>query len=265
MSPTDIELARQVAADAGRLLREIRDAFGPVDPDDKPRLKQLRDTADRDSNALIMAALRQARPGDAILSEEDVDSSARLEAARVWIVDPLDGTWEYGQGRSDWGVHVALWCAEGQRGAGRLTATVVDLPAMGLVRTTHDSDPALPGLPSDRPYRVVVSRTRPPADIEAIVQRWAGLLGHQVEVVNVGSVGAKVEEILAGRAEAYLHDTGFREWDLAAPMGVAQHYGLVVEHIDGAPIALNQMPPWVPSVLITRPDLAQTLRQAVQG
>jgi 3'-phosphoadenosine 5'-phosphosulfate (PAPS) 3'-phosphatase len=84
-------------------------------------------------------------------------------------------------------------------------------------------------------------------------------------VVNVGSVGAKVEEILAGRAEAYLHDTGFREWDLAAPMGVAQHYGLVVEHIDGAPIALNQMPPWVPSVFITRPDLAQTLRQAVQG
>lgn len=253
---TDIDLARSVAADAGRLLVQIRDTMGPTAP-----VKELRATADRDSNTLIMAALREARPDDAILSEEDVDSDARLTARRVWIVDPLDGTWEYGQGRTDFGVHIALWDAD----AGQLAATVVDLPAMGLVRTTHDEAPSLPDLPTDRPYRVVASRTRPPADIDGIVARWAALLGHDVEVVNVGSVGAKVEEILAGRAEAYLHDTGFREWDLAAPMGVALHYGLVVEHIDGAPIRLNQMPPWVPSVLITRPELADSLRHAVQG
>lgn len=251
---SDIELARSVAAEAGRLLLQIRKDFGQG-----AEVKQLRDTADRDSNTFIMAALREARPDDAILSEEDVDSDARLTARRVWIVDPLDGTWEYGQGRSDFGVHIALW------EAGALPATVVDLPAMGLVRTTHDEAPDLPALPTDRPYRVVVSRTRPPADIDGIVARWAALLGHDVEVVNVGSVGAKVEEILAGRAEAYLHDTGFREWDLAAPMGAALHYGLVVEHIDGAAIRLNQMPPWVPSVLITRPELADSLRQAVGG
>lgn len=254
----DLELARRVAAQAGSLLLRIRESFGEVDPQDAARLKEMRAAGDRDSNALIMSALREARPDDAILSEEDVDSDARLTADRVWIVDPLDGTWEYGQGRSDFGVHVALW----QRGS--LPATVVDLPAMGLVRTSLDPDPQLPDLPS-RPYRVVVSRTRPPADIDGVVARWSRMLGHDVEVVNVGSVGAKVEEIIAGRAEAYLHDTGFREWDLAAPMGVALRYGLVVEHIDGAEIRLNQMPPWVPSVLITRPELADSLRAAVRG
>lgn len=260
MEQSDITLARTVAAEAGALLLQIRESFGDIDPQDTDVLKQLRAAGDRDANALIMAALRAARPGDAILSEEDVDSDARLTAQRVWIVDPLDGTWEYGQGRSDFGVHIALWDAT----AG-LTATVVDLPALGLVRTSEDADPALAALPTDRPYRVVVSRTRPPADIDGIVQRWAQILQHEVEVVNVGSVGAKVEEILAGRAEAYLHDTGFREWDLAAPMGVALRYGLVVEHIDGAAIRLNQMPPWVPTILICRPDLAGSLREAVRG
>ena len=240
---TDIDLARQVAAEAGRLLVAIRNEFGPIDPADKERLKALRDTADRQSHELIVAALVAARPADAVLSEEGEDDAARLTADRVWIVDPLDGTWEYGQGRPDFGVHIALWVAPQGDAPGRLTATVVDLAATGTVRTTHDEDPQLPPLPHDRPYRIVASRTRPPADLDAIVVRWQELCGHPAEVVSVGSVGAKVEEILTGHAEAYLHNTGFREWDLAAPMGVAHRYGLIVENWEGAAIPLNQMPP----------------------
>ncbi len=261
---TDVELARAIALRAGRLLLLHRTAFGPVAPDDHARLRQLRDQADRASHDLIAAALAQARPGDAVLSEEGTDDDARLTAARVWIVDPLDGTWEYGQGRDDFGVHIALWLAPTDGAPGRLSATVVDLSAMGTVRTSHDPDPQLPVLVQDRPYRIVVSRTRPPAGIAGIVDRWRKLTGHAAEVVSVGSVGAKVEEILSGRAEAYLHDTGFREWDLAAPMGVAHRYGLVVEHWDGSAITLNQMPPWVPNVLVARPELADSLRRAVR-
>lgn len=262
---TDEALAADVAAKAARLLVAIRDEFGPVAADDKARLKQLRDTADRQSHELIIAELHSARPEDAVLSEEGEDDDARLGAARVWIVDPLDGTWEYGQGRPDFGVHIALWFAPDGQNPERLGATVVDLAAAGIVRTSADPDPVLPPLPADRPYRIVVSRTRPPAGLDGVVARWAALIGREVEVVSVGSVGAKVEEILSGNAEAYLHDTGFREWDLAAPMGVAHHYGLIVEHWDGAAIRLNQMPPWVPNVLVTRPELAATLRQAVRG
>jgi 3'(2'), 5'-bisphosphate nucleotidase len=111
----------------------------------------------------------------------------------------------------------------------------------------------------------VASRTRPPANLDAIVARWQEITGHPVEVVNVGSVGAKVEEILTGRAEAYLHNTGFYEWDLAAPMGVARHYGLVIEHWDGSRIELNQMPPFVRDVMVVRPELAESLRQAIRS
>lgn len=262
---TDLALARRVAARAGQLLLEHRTSFGPVDPDDKARLKELRDSADRLSHDYIAAELHGARPSDIVLSEEGQDDEARLTAERVWIVDPLDGTWEYGQGRADFGVHVALWHAPADGQPGRLSATVLDMPAVDIVRTSGDPDAALPPLPADRPLRIVASRTRPPAGMDAIVERWSAAAGRMVEVVNVGSVGAKVEEILAGRAEAYLHDTGFREWDLAAPMGVAQQYGLVVEHWDGAAITLNRMPPWVPNVLVVRPDLADSLRRAVRG
>ncbi len=261
----DVELAREIAAQAGQLLVSHREQFGPVDPDDRGRLRALRDSADRLAHEHIAAALGAARPEDGLLSEEGKDDEARLRSERVWIVDPLDGTWEYGQGRSDFGVHIALWLAPSGSTPGRLAATVVDLPAAGIVRTTADPKPQLGPLPLDRPWRVVASRTRAPENLEGIVARWQELAGHEIEVVNVGSVGAKVEEILAGRAEAYLHDTGFYEWDLAAPMGVAQHYGLVIEHWDGSDIVLNQMPPFVRNVLVARPDVAATLREAVRG
>ncbi len=262
---TDIELAREVAAQAGRLLVEFRTDFGPVAADDKEALRRLRDGADQRSHEFIAEALNAARPQDALLSEEGKDDADRLDSERVWIVDPLDGTWEYGQGRTDCGVHIALWLAPRAGEPGRLAATVVDLPAAGVVRTTADTDTALPALAEDRPWRVVASRTRPPANLDDIVARWQEITGHPVEVVNVGSVGAKVEEILTGRAEAYLHNTGFYEWDLAAPMGVAQHYGLVIEHWDGSRIELNQMPPFVRDVMVVRPELAESLRQAIRS
>lgn len=262
---TDVEIAKRIAADAGQLLVRYRDDFGPVAADDKEALRRLRDGADRVSHVQIAAELAAARPTDALLSEEGKDDEARLTAERVWIVDPLDGTWEFGQGRPDYGVHVALWEAAGEGQPQRLTATVVDLPAAGIVRTTADPEPTLPALPEDRPWRIVCSRTRPPAELDDVVARWQRIAGHPIEVVNVGSVGAKVEEILSGRAEAYLHNTGFYEWDLAAPMGVAQHYGLVVEHWDGSTIALNQMPPYVRDVVVVRPELAEGLREAIRA
>lgn len=259
----DLQLATTTAAEAGQLLLQLRADFGPVDPDDKPALKRLRDQADAASHELIMERLTAARPNDTILSEEGADDLARLESDRTWIVDPLDGTWEYGQQRSDFGVHIALWHNSGVDFAPGLSTTVVDLPAVGIVRTSADSDPLLPDLPIDRPLRVVCSRTRPPAELDAIVQRWAQRAGRPVEVVNVGSVGAKVEELLQGRAEAYLHDTGFYEWDLAAPMGVARNYGLNVTHTDGSTVLFNRNPPFVPNIVITHPAVTEDLMAAL--
>lgn len=251
----ELDMARSIAAEAGALLVDLRAAAGPIDPGDKAALKDLRDRADRAAHDLIVSRLALS-PGDALLSEEGADSRDRLDAQRVWIVDPLDGTWEFGQNRTDFGVHIALWDMPSQQ----MLLGVVDLPAQDLVRTSGDADPTVPPLPDDRPLRVVASRTRPPERLDEIVAALADRLGRDVEVVNVGSVGAKVNEILSGRAEAYLHDTGFYEWDLAAPLAVAKHYGLECTHWDGAEVTFNQMPPFVKNVFVSHPALTADLR-----
>lgn len=260
----DLALAVRLAQEAGRLLVDLRLAYGPIkagDEQDKARMKQLRDEADRLSHEFLVTGLSAARPDDAVLSEEGVDEEERDTAARVWIVDPLDGTWEYGQGRADFAVHVALW----DRSADGLLAGVVDLPEQGLTRTSGDEQTAA-GIPAGRPIRIVVSRTRPPQHLDELAARVAeraaraGLNSHGVEIVSVGSVGAKVAELLAGRADAYVHDSGFYEWDAAAPMAVAEHYGLVAEHLDGSRVTFNHRPPWVKNLRVAGPELMNLLR-----
>lgn len=264
---TDMQLSAEVAAEAGALLLRLREDFGPVD--DRERADALRKAADAASHELIAARLSAARPDDCVLSEEGADDLVRLEADRVWIVDPLDGTWEFGQGRADFAVHIVLWQADDEApGGGTLSASTVDLPAQGLARRSDDAAVPARGLPTDRPVRIVASRSRPPAvlpDVVAALDAQLRAEGHAfgVEVIDVGSVGAKVNEILSGRAEAYVHDTGFYEWDVAAPLAVAHAHGLIASHVDGAPVSFNRERPYVTDLLVGIPDFAERLRAAM--
>ncbi len=276
MDPTadDAHLSLTLAREAGALLLQVRASFGSIAPDDRENLRALRDTADRESHLLLERRLAQERPDDALLSEEGVDDEVRLGAPRVWIVDPLDGTWEYGQGRPDFAVHVALWTASSEGGdpavvGGSLRAAAVDLPAQDVAYSTLDPVPEARGLPRHRPVRVVASRSRPPQRLAELVaglseRLAAGGFAGGVEVVEVGSVGAKAGELLAGRAEIYVHDSGFYEWDLAAPLGVALHRGFWCAAPDGSGFDFNQMPPWEPGVTMAVPSVASALR-AVLG
>ena len=140
----DHALARDLAEQAGRLLLELRAHGG--DPD------VLRKAGDRRSHEFLTRELADRRPGDVVLSEEGADNPARLGARRVWIVDPLDGTREFGEpGRTDWAVHVALWERGDASDAGDLTAGAVALPAQGEVLSTLklpdrcDIEPAIAG------------------------------------------------------------------------------------------------------------------------
>jgi 3'(2'), 5'-bisphosphate nucleotidase len=264
---TDMEVSARVAAEAGRLLLALREDFGPVD--DREAADALRKKADATSHELIAARIAEVRPNDAVLSEEGADDLARLDAKRVWIVDPLDGTWEYGQGRADFAVHVVLWESDPDAGGGgRLSAGTVDLPAQGLARRSDDVPAPARSLPTDRPVRIVASRTRPPAVLADVVAELDASLrsqghAHGVEVIDVGSVGAKVNEILSGRAEAYVHDTGFYEWDVAAPLAVAHAHGLTASHVDGTPVGFNRERPYVTDLLVGIPDFAEQLRAAM--
>jgi len=226
------------------LLLDLRARGG--DPDG------LRKAGDRLSHEFLTAELAASRPADAVLSEEGLDDKARLSADRVWIVDPLDGTREFGEeGRTDWAVHVALW----ERGPG-LTAGAVALPAQGRVLSTANP-PELPNAGND-PLRIVVSRSRAPRLVYDVADRIGA------ELVPCGSAGAKVATVLYGETDVYLHAGGFYEWDTAAPVAVATAAGYHASRIDGAALTYNRENPLMPDILVCRPAIAGLLLEAIR-
>lgn len=238
----DVDLARSVAASTARILVETRQGFtGEADA--------LKAVGDRTAQEHIADRLAIARPSDAVLSEEAMDSPARLTARRVWIVDPLDGTREYSEGRDDWAVHIALW------EDGELSAAAVALGGAELVLTTADNDHAT-ARPGSRP-RIAVSRTRPPA---LVVDLAAEL---DAELVPMGSAGVKVCSVVRGETEAYVHGGGQYEWDSAAPVAVARAAGLYTSRLDGSPLRYNQPDPYLPDLIVCRPELTAELLAAL--
>jgi len=236
----DHELAAQLAREAGRLLMRRR-AEGAS-----------KDDGDRESNELILARLAETRPDDAVLSEESKDDPIRLQRERVWIVDPLDGTREFGEaGRSDWAVHIALVIN------GTPQACAVALPAQDdLVMATDP--PAVLAPAHNGKMRLLVSRTRPPKLAEYL----AGVL--DAELVPLGSAGAKTMAVIQGHADVYAHSGGQYEWDSAAPVGVAAAAGCHVSRLDGSPLVYNQPDPYMPDLLVCRPELAEAVLAAIR-
>lgn len=238
---SDVRLATRLATEAGELLLALQ-KNGELDG------KALGVEGDRIANSFLCRALRELRPDDALLSEEEKDNADRLSAPRVWIVDPLDGTREYGEGRSDWAVHVALAID------GVATVGAVALPALDL---TLSSGAAPKLADANTPLRMVVSRTRPAAEAVEV----AKLLN--AELVPMGSAGAKAMAVVRGEADIYLHTGGQYEWDNCAPVAVAEAAGLHVSRVDGSPMRYNNANTSLPDLLICRPELADTVLKAV--
>jgi 3'(2'), 5'-bisphosphate nucleotidase len=268
LTSDDDRLARDLAERAGQLLLSIRAGGGDAD--------SLRRAGDRRSHEFLAAELAAWRPADALLSEEGRDDPARLSASRVWIVDPLDGTREFGErGRTDWAVHVALW----ERGD--LTAGAVALPAQARTLSTAAPGGDVPrtgAVASPGPQyrdddiagdpgagaaggglRLVVSRTRPPGFVQRLADRTGAAL------LPLGSAGAKAAAVICGEADAYVHSGGQYEWDSAAPVAVARAAGLHASRIDGSKLAYNQASPSVPDILICRAALADLLLGAISS
>ncbi|MCX4469343.1 3'(2'),5'-bisphosphate nucleotidase CysQ [Micromonospora sp. NBC_01655] len=262
----DQAFAEWLADAAGAALTALRAEQGFADP------AALKDAGDKVSHDLMSTALARWRPADAVLSEEQADSRrawagdptagarpARLEADRVWIIDPLDGTREFSEsGRDDWAVHVALW----QRSAGpdgALVAGAVGMPA----RTAPDGRPlvlgtAVPAAPAVAgPLRIAVSRSRPPAFVGELVE------GIGARAVPMGSAGVKVCAVVTGEVDAYVHAGGQYEWDSAAPVAVALGAGMHASRIDGSPLRYNRDDPRLPDLLVCRPEHAEPLLAAI--
>ncbi|GAA3611224.1 3'(2'),5'-bisphosphate nucleotidase CysQ [Marihabitans asiaticum] len=198
------DAAARLAREAGEALLQVRRDNADLAASDP---KALKDLGDATSQALLARLLAEHFPGDAVLSGEAADSSARLSAERVWIIDPLDGTREFSEaGRPDWAVHVALW-AKGDLLADRLGATLMPM----------------------------------------------------------GSAGVKAMSVVDGEADAYVHAGGQYEWDSAAPVAVARAHGLHTSRVDGAPLEYNRPDPWLPDLLVCRPEVAEEILDAIRA
>jgi 3'(2'), 5'-bisphosphate nucleotidase len=239
----DHALAAWLATVAGDLLVQVRQQGLEG--------KELKDAGDRAAHELLMRLLAEHRPGDAVLSEEGKDDKVRLSAQRVWIVDPLDGTREFSEPpRDDWAVHVALWQD------GDLVAGAVAQPGLDTTFSTGEP-PVVPPSTHDRP-RIAVSRTRPPAFVEAL----AAEIG--ADLVPMGSAGAKVISVVRDVTDAYVHAGGQYEWDSAAPVAVARAAGLHTSRADGAQLEYNQDDVLLPDLLVCRPELAGPITEFVR-
>ena len=242
---SDADLAAHLAAIAGRILVEVRSSglFSA---------KALGKAGDQTANQFLCHALREVRPDDGLLSEEEKDNPARLDQSRVWIVDPVDGTREYGEERADWAVHVGLSID------GRASIGAVALPGLdGGMVLRSDQPVALPAAPEK--LRMVVSRTRPAKEAIAVAEA----LG--AELVEMGSAGAKAMAVILGQADIYLHSGGQYEWDSMAPVAVAQAHGLHCSRIDGSPLIYNQSDVYLPDLLICRKEQADKVLSLIAG
>lgn len=233
----DHTLAATLAAEAGELLLGIRELGGRV--------------GDQRSNGFLLDRLRRERPDDAVLSEESPDNTARTGRSRVWIIDPLDGTREYGEPpRADWAVHVAL-AVDGEPAVG-----AVALPAAGIVLHTGAPPPLAPP-PAPGVIRMALSRSRPSFEVQRLVSRLSAT------PIPMGSAGAKAMAVVRGIADVYAHSGGQYEWDSCAPVAVAAAAGLHVSRLDGTPLRYNRPDPYLPDLLICRPELAEQVVKAL--
>jgi 3'(2'), 5'-bisphosphate nucleotidase len=253
----DLEFAIEAARIAGERVLDLR-ATGRWK--DEPILADIGDQA---ADGFLQGFVRGRYPQDGILSEETADSRTRLAEKRVWIIDPLDGTREYSQGREDWAVHVALaidgkpalgavalpaqqrllWgvCQDGARFSG--------LEGAGRLVRAEAHGPATP--------RIAVSRSHTPSWMPAL----AGELG--AELVPCGSVGAKVALLLLGQADLYAHRKGLKEWDTCAPEVLARALGWFVSRLDGTRVPYNQENPNHDEFLVCRPAARESLLAAL--
>ncbi len=235
----DHRLATWLAETAGRRLLEVRG--------EGLEGKELKNAGDQAAHDLLMALVAEHRPDDAVLSEEGKDDKVRLAATRVWIIDPLDGTREFSEPpRDDWAVHVALWQD------GELVAGAVAQPALGETFNTG-APPVVPARTSDR-TRIAVSRSRPPAFVEALAKEI------DADLVPMGSAGVKMMSVVRDVADAYVHAGGQYEWDSAAPVAVARAAGLFTSRVDGTPLRYNQDDVYLPDLIVCRPELADPIK-----
>ncbi len=248
----DHQLAADLAVKTGELLIDVRNEL--VKKGTHPWM--LKDSGDYYAHQYILQTLNEARPGDAVLSEEGVQGDFSQQK-RVWIVDPLDGTREFGEfPRDDWAVHIAL--VED----GELIVGAVSIPARNQIFVTPDPTPPPSFNVKTKTLKIAISRSRPGQAVYVLHNALGG--EYEFEFLPMGSAGVKTMAVVEGHADIYAHSGGQNEWDSAAPVAIARAAGLWTSHLNGDDLIYNRPDPFVQNLIICRAELSEQCLSAFQ-
>lgn len=235
----ELEVAARLARDAGRLVMSLRG--GDLDVEMKAGNEPVTE-ADKRASALIVQGLAHSFPADVLISEENADDLRRLQAARVWYIDPIDGTRDFIQGRDSFAIMIGL--AE----AHRPVVGVVYQPVLdhlfagadaGAWLTTGGRAPRriqVSDVDEASRIRLVASRSNRTSEIDRV----KGVLGIANEL-NIGSVGVKLCLIAAGERDLYVSPSSYSKiWDTCAPEAILRAAGGELTDVHGAPLTYDR-------------------------
>jgi 3'(2'), 5'-bisphosphate nucleotidase len=257
----ELSIALELAREAGAAILEHYE--GPLDiqqktgADDREPVTQ----ADKIANEIIVARLRQEFPDDGILAEESIDTSHRLDKARVWMIDPLDGTTGFIDGNGDFAVQIGL------TESGVCVLGVVYLPLTRVLyrairgggtwieRPDRDAEKAHVSDHSEiSTMRLAASRSHRSPRMDKVVQG----LGLKEEVRR-GSVGIKVGLIVEQQCDLYIHlSPRTKQWDTCAPEIILREAGGCLTDLFGRPLAYNKADLQNRNGLVASNDVAHT-------
>jgi myo-inositol-1(or 4)-monophosphatase len=252
-----VELASRLARSAGALLLD-RLGDVPTNVVSKSSPTDVASDADRAAEALIVGALREARPDDAILAEEG--SADTGTSGLRWVVDPLDGTVNYLYRGAAFGVSIGV-----EDAAGGLVGVVYDPQRDELFAGVRGEGATVNGAPlrcaavTDLGAALVATGF---SYVAAVRAEQAAVLTHVLPVVRdirrSGSAALDLCAVAAGRVDAYF-EYGPAPWDVAAGGVIATEAGAVVRALPrpgGGTLTLAA----APGIVATLESLLRTAR-----
>jgi 3'(2'), 5'-bisphosphate nucleotidase len=249
---------------AQRAAAEILARYGSTDSTVKAGGSPVTE-ADHAASRAILATIAESFPSDKVLCEETSDDGSRLDADRLWIVDPLDGTKEFLARNGEFSVMIALV-------EERPVVGVVYLPAQDVLYAGVDGLGAwvrragswsrLRRRPPAAGLRLVTSRSHSDRAVDALSAALP-----VTERRPSGSVGIKCALIAEDRCDLYVHPVPYMgEWDTCAPEVVLREAGGSVTDCAGEPLRYNKPDPHQPlGILACAPGVLEQVLPVVSG
>jgi myo-inositol-1(or 4)-monophosphatase len=247
MSASRLELAKEAAREAGRLIMGYyKDEFEVRQKgEDNPVT-----TADLEADQALHRLLLGGAPGTGWLSEETVDSPARLESDDVWVVDPIDGTKEFIGGIPEFAISIGL------ASKGRMVLGVLyNPPKDELFWAEQGGGAFLNGEPIRVTQRTELDGSMLIASRSEYGRGDFEPYGEAFQVKPVGSIAYKLAQIAAGAADLTWSLGPKNEWDIAAGLCLIEEAGGKVTDPDGVDFRFNRPDPLVPGILASNGTL----------